>query len=477
MSSSLNANQAAWSVEISNADFLGRISAVMDGVCNPERPTCCPWCTNSLAYELSRDDNRVTLVQRKMPEFFTVCMGLLTHYASTHIPQLRQRLLANQHACPDRPAMHRRPLPCGMTDPVKMLIWALYTFVHHAMTGGTRPIDCTAYWHKPPFYRRHGHWPRNLTDIFPCGVEKGVEALVFWCCAPSMAHPFGLLAAVTFIARAVVLPHLLRSPTRERLLWAVLQILTPVVRPIPWSGPAPFRLPPGLTVPRNLRGAKYAVDQVLELLNTLHEGYDGQTHELLEFVSGYEELLLRALEWQVPCYAEDPEPRELRRSPRMMLDDHVALLHLLLDLPSAEPAQPTPMEVIRDATVRWFCARYCANAACRVNELSETGLQRFGVCSFCRLTRYCSRDCQRVDWTVAAPGVTHKMVCPLLSKLFSRLGKVPDVDTLLHSFEHAFDKCDFDVRDVRILHRWALASGILPASIETLQFSRPLALI
>ena len=69
--------------------------------------------------------------------------------------------------------------------------------------------------------------------------------------------------------------------------------------------------------------------------------------------------------------------------------------------------------------ISWLrCDRRCAAHACRRTMLDRPdGEDRpLPLCSRCTLARYCSRDCQRTDWTRGHP-YSHRALCAVLVDL------------------------------------------------------------
>ncbi|EJD35145.1 hypothetical protein AURDEDRAFT_117443 [Auricularia subglabra TFB-10046 SS5] len=106
--------------------------------------------------------------------------------------------------------------------------------------------------------------------------------------------------------------------------------------------------------------------------------------------------------------------------------------------------------LLHRSLARRALSRMCGNHACGMTEASSAVKHKFQRCGRCMFTLYCSRNCQRQDW---AEGVTHKSVCPLLSRIAAATGNFANYD----GFEVAFLSCGFEREEENLLFRWAIA--------------------
>ncbi|EJD37156.1 hypothetical protein AURDEDRAFT_173790 [Auricularia subglabra TFB-10046 SS5] len=424
--------------------------AFLDAVADPLNPTCCPWCFNLFIAAIMNNPEALFALKRHAHDLWITCINLIVLYAENDVPRLRRRLTENQRNCSERSESHKYRFAGGLTDSFDIFIDGMLEFVRVGMTAGQNPVFSDAR-DEQSFHRRNGIWPKDLKALFPLGVGKTVEALVHWCCVPMSLSPIMLFEIYLMTARPVIMPKLLESPCRERLVWACLQGLTPGPS-VPWSGPPPFTRPRGLAVPLALRRDGEMVETAVSILNAIRADFGAKTSDATRFLAGYESLVLSALERLAPVTGPTKEA----------VVSYKCLLRTTLGRDNDEcPGGLLPRShAVHDFLERCMANRACAAPGCDEAELSEThGVRRFLSCELCRIVRYCSKACQRADWKHGAP--RHKDVCPLMTSLRQRR-------VIIGAGHEAFDEDlaerGYDPKDIDILYEWAFASELLPAS-------------
>ncbi|EJD37181.1 hypothetical protein AURDEDRAFT_173816 [Auricularia subglabra TFB-10046 SS5] len=396
--------------EFTKKKLKARTDAFLADVTDPLNPTCCPYCFNVFVSMVVICPNALSELKKFAHEFWETCVSLLIIYSKSDVPHLRQALAQSQLNCRDRQTWHKHRFPGAPIDSFDFLIDGLCYAVQAAMELGTNPVFCTDR-SKQSFHRRNGIWPTNIKSLFSLGVERTVDALLHWCCAPMSPLPLVLLETYLMTARSLVFPLLLDSPRRERFLWALLQAMTPGIL-IPWPGLLPFALPRGLTVPLSLRGAPAFSLPAMALLDTLYADYGAHKGDAMHIVADYRVVLLSALE-QLPI--KDGKlglaVQSARESLLRCLSGHEKVACL--------GGMGARTEVAYDFLGRLASEHRCAGPGCGDAEISEVaGVRRFKSCELCRVVRYCSRACQRANWTRGRP--RHKDVCPLVCSLLQR---------------------------------------------------------
>ncbi|EJD40529.1 hypothetical protein AURDEDRAFT_170344 [Auricularia subglabra TFB-10046 SS5] len=448
-----------------------RIDEFLDGVSDPLNPTCCPYCFHVFILSVVNCSKALSALKKYARDFWKSCIGLLVIYAESDVPRLRQALKHNQLKCSER-ERHKERIG---GDSFEIFINALCFLVQTGLTAGPNPAF-SAERQKQSMHRRGGIWPTTIKSLLPLGLARTIDALVHWCCVPTTAAPLQLLETYLMTARALVFPRLLNSPRRERLLWALLQALTPGPA-VPWSGRPAFSMPRGLAVPLALRGSPYMVQHAVMLMDTLRADFGARRDDAARLVAGHEIILLSALEQlptedaAAPCEFKekiceqgecglDEAQCEAKRTRRSIISLR-CLLRSLLGRENDECAggQDPRVEIVHDFLERLAAERTCACPRCTEAELSESArVRRFGSCELCRVVRYCSKSCQREDWKRGVP--RHKDVCPLICSLLQRGAELGDIE----AFKEALEEMRYHPKDMDILYEWAAVSDILPAS-------------
>ncbi|EJD37141.1 hypothetical protein AURDEDRAFT_129636 [Auricularia subglabra TFB-10046 SS5] len=439
-------------------ELLARVESFVEGAAElePCNMSSCPRCFRVLVREIVRCDMSLRHLRKYYPDFFEACLILIIEFADADIPRLRERLSANQLQCADRTKLHKIKFTAPFSsDPLDMFLEALYIMVTGGLTHGKNPIfNANPQLNKKHFTARKGYWPSNLDELFPLGIEKCLDALIFWCCVPFSEDPFQLLNKFIFIARPLVMEPLLGSPRRERLAWAQLQAMTPSTRVAwPLGREPPFQIPRGLSVPRSLRGSAVAVTTALVQLYALSTDTDARSTDAARFVAGLEHEFMQTL---MPLPEQLPETaalqlRTVNKYVCMMLPDH--------GRDTCGLTLPNKVSVISDYFIRCADDRRCARPGCENSELAvegEDGPRRFKQCGRCKTVRYCSRACQRAHWRHEAP--PHRDVCPVICELIS-LG-VP-LGAKYEDFGIVYTTCRMRGEKEEILYQAALGSKLL----------------
>lgn len=435
-------------IDLTGRDVLSHVDEFVASTTQWVDSNLCAYCLAVLSLQIDDDCGPQCLtfntLQVYRHDLWVQSMRLLIELTTTDIPRLRRRLVANHHKCSSN--LHDVELAREMTDPIDMLLHALTAIVTSGLTRGLRPLQPRGESYKY-FHKRNGHWPVSIEQLFPLGAQRGVDALVFWCCVAIEPAQFSLLTTVLTVARSVIIGHLLESPTRDRLAWAIARTLS--VSALVWPTTAtPFTAPPGLALTDRLRGDPHAITAILTFLTLLRDDVNARSDETPRFVRGYEAPLLAALSSVVSRFGADPRAA--------IAHEYIALLRS----DSAPKITPDAVATIHEFLLRRGASRLCANTACAQAELTEGGgVRPFQQCGGCRFVRYCGRECQRRDWNVGTAGTRHKDICPLLCKLLGAAD--PYMEGV--EFRLAFDALGLADADVAALHRWALSGGLLPA--------------
>ncbi|EJD37142.1 hypothetical protein AURDEDRAFT_173776 [Auricularia subglabra TFB-10046 SS5] len=426
-----------------------RMKAFLNAVCDPLNPTCCPWCFALLVTSTWTDTTNMLSLQKRGHDFIQACICMLVLYSESGIPTLRMALAKAQRACPERETLHKHRSHGVLKDPFDILLESLLHVVQVALICGDNPV-CTASGLGVSFHRRNGFWPVEIKQLFPLGVARTVDALVHWACAPLSGKPLDVLVSYIRVVRPVVFPVLLESPRRDRVVWLVLQALTPGPG-VPWTDDEPpFAMPPGLSAPIKLRRDGELVSPAIYVLSNVRCGSQAHGDDAQRLFAGYEAPIRAALKAMIV------PPEHVEHVP-----DYICFLSTALGDDAGCPhtfGEMPKRELLYNSLVRKIGERWCCGPRCDKNEISfDEGVRRFLCCEHCLLVRYCSRECQRKDWKRGA----HRDMCPILATARRRGLVVTEGYT---KFTETITNAEMEVEDLDALYDWALGGNFVSQS-------------
>ncbi|EJD37138.1 hypothetical protein AURDEDRAFT_129634 [Auricularia subglabra TFB-10046 SS5] len=323
--------------ERTGQDIVSHIQRFMSEVSDPSDPACCPRCFSIIGWALDRNCSptccTLNTLRLHMHDFWILCLRILAVLSECRVSRVRQTLEYNCHVCPYRRSLHAVGVADQLSDPFEMLLDGLYAVLIPGLSSGKQPLvqDDGSYKY---FHKRRGYWPLSPEQLFPLGVQRGVDALVFWCSSPINSAQFALLTAVMNSARSIVVPRLLASPTRDRLLWAITQAITPSNAAVAWprSGPS-FAIASDLST---TRGDVEIVNSVLQFLTLFRDDVNARADETTRLLAGYERPFRQALTVVSQRCADDP---------------HIGIAHYYLNMLSGAGAPHHPVSVLHEFLV------------------------------------------------------------------------------------------------------------------------------
>ncbi|EJD35510.1 hypothetical protein AURDEDRAFT_175441 [Auricularia subglabra TFB-10046 SS5] len=270
-----------------------------------------------------------------------------------------------------------------------------------------------------------GGWPRSLEELFPEGTDRTLRSLLNLLEAdfPVGATILDRLSGF----RPFVLPFLATPEHRARIIAKLLARARAATSEIS-SSFAKLR-PPVLPAvhDRLTEGHTKPIEHLVQLLLFIFAHADRGVDDGLMFVAGREPELFGVLNALI----------ERIRDPLKTHDPLVRLIGLIWSgspdtnwAPTGRPDMPPyiwetfrreltkqkdPYIALGSSLLEQTMRRSCH--ACRkpVHEKETSG--GFARCANCRAVRYCSRQCQRADWS--RPAYPHKDVCGMLRELFA----------------------------------------------------------
>lgn len=401
-----------------------QLAAAME---NPKRPTCCAYCLRGFTLHLMQNSAALGAVRRFCHPFWRACMVLITTpRGDAELLSLNQQLLNNMDICPRMADLHvGRPDPdLSLANPLPLLVQLIYILLYKAMHGGAR--DMTFIAPKKGFGSKGVLWPVDHLDLIPLGAYESAVAHISWCCRllPHQSPVIHYLGCALSVSRHTLFPHLLESPLRERLLWCLVNLLDgsgegggPGTALFPWTQAAQAQMECTTFQRPELSFAVPFMNlpSLVVFISTLHVGNDAARHDFLRFCHGCESALISACDHAV---------RSLSAKANLWATN--VLVHFALELlshtgpTSHRPADSLPFpDIINsgiDYYVRLYSAltvsyhrRHCFGPSCG----RATNAEGFPRCGRCHFTQYCSKACQKEDWTRSA--VPHKQICHILA--------------------------------------------------------------
>ncbi|EJD41472.1 hypothetical protein AURDEDRAFT_186462 [Auricularia subglabra TFB-10046 SS5] len=395
-------------------------------------PVYCPPCLLMNIKRLLKDpSNIVPCLQPTCHGFWNAAIVVLTtRRTAVEMDAIRAPLRLNIAQCPNRDSHRDHSVGADVDD---LLVEALFLCLHAAFLPGkgNRSIFDPSH-PKKSFASKRGLWPLSPSNLMPFGARQSVIMYVRWCCTLQFTGAPACLASLIFGCRSLVLPYLLESPTRQRFVWSLVQMLNmdrarddfawPETVSGTYSLPDP--VPTWFTAPMERLSLWHAG----ELISALTNGPDAHPEDLTEIWAGFERPLLSALNVALEVVTRNPEANYLHEEQADSLCHWaVCTQRVCPDIPlhpaAAHLEDEAMPKTIQGHLTLLYQRRACWGPGCNV-VAADVGRQ-LQLCARCKFTQYCSKECQRADWRYEhAP---HKGVCPLLRPMVSahQEGKTP----------------------------------------------------
>ncbi|EJD35190.1 hypothetical protein AURDEDRAFT_130753 [Auricularia subglabra TFB-10046 SS5] len=424
-------------------DLGQRLCAFIAAAMDLGTMSICPICFRVLILWAINDTKTLGFVLLKFPEVLKTALRLivLLSEAEANIPALRVRLQDNVFQCSGKETLHRMRTTSNTRDPFDRLLEALYCLVTYALKRGPKPMydEVKHQASQKHFFGRKGIWPLELKDLFPLGIERTLDAFLFWCCVPFTVLPFDVLNGYLAIARPVIINPLLA--------------LTPNLN-VPWPADCavPFTTHPGLRMANGLRGDEKMVNVVLATLGMLRASVDTRRDDVRHFLTGFETEFLGVM--QALSLEE------------LGLEVHLSAVEqyrciLCGGRQQCEHDAPDRALYVHGYIFRSVRTYRCAGLDCSRHELGgieddEEPRELFRRCGGCKVMPYCNVGCQRAHWKLNAP--THREVCEVLRGMMGR--GVDMFSEYPNCFLNAYD--ELSTGDAELLFAAAAQSQIMP---------------
>ncbi|KZV99389.1 hypothetical protein EXIGLDRAFT_725346, partial [Exidia glandulosa HHB12029] len=348
-----------------------------------------------------------------------------------------------------------------------MFFDAAYECIYVGVTLGEKAIALRSKPNQGFNSSKRGEWPLAIDSMFPSGESESIASHVFWCTQLFSPYPTYVLCQLVVIARPIVLPIILREPLHGQLMWSLVQELdpfspTPVEHWLFSGGRTPCTLPSDWKTFRWLTVKPRLAPFVAgTFLHFLHKGPDSGYDDSDRFLRGYERAMWPAVKSACSELRSQGERGGGQDLIQGALDGYAVTLHEALKLPESEldpallrlaNALPSDNDEENIFTIaipiymylkRSSNLRACFGPGCGMTMQRNEG-KPFQVCSGCKVVRYCSKACQKRDWSEDRK-FPHKETCPVFRRLLAQPGITLNCEAM--DFQKAFFQPDVHVDD------------------------------
>ncbi|EJD41848.1 hypothetical protein AURDEDRAFT_186289 [Auricularia subglabra TFB-10046 SS5] len=434
----------------------------------PDNPAVCPLCLARFLTELWADSKKpLRHLRYSCHPLFNALMRVLS---SPHVFERRhalsRALVRNQHQCRTccpvpvpRAVFLQRLKKVAREDDIYDSALDLY------VSGCGTAIYNALHSARTSFGNERGVWPSAPEHIFPTGPETTMYTLVVWFLTPCVRWDrVGMsFVAIMFAHRPLAFAALVAGSNRTRILELSISALDECIRQCKAAlATASDTFTATGIFSRPFDAVRPVLEKyggALQVLSCVRSGTGGKATEFEQFVKGYER----------PLYDRVLGVLELTPGEHYLDLAGVAtfLAHLL-----SIPEQEKPNFLIAAADRAYlplldpFFALYqdlhdahddwrCRGPGCTRISHDTTSGQRFARCARCKLSQYCSRECQRRDWK--RDGIPHKEVCPILQQVFAAANLRMEPE----EFSDACRSHGISVSQAERLGEWAAETGFM----------------
>lgn len=462
-----------------NVNLLSLTKALND----PIRPACCPLCFYCWSLTNKPNEPMVRFMRMGRQDLLDASMSTLTAPRSdAELRIFQQHLLANYRSCDACLKQNLIDSFVGETDERRavsaaaLFISSLYRLMTACLADNQSALVSRAIKQKGFNKESENEWPSAPEQLFPHGPSGTVKTHIFWACLlPDPTAPIHFLNYCLIIARPFFYPRLVAPPNNGNLAWIVARMLGSLDTAAPDSAllSPPFALPEGWRFPvlKDSKGDTLVLTAI-SLLHTIRSGPDGEISATLDFITGTEAVLFPAVQSALALLPLSESSEEFST-----LAAFAHLLQRRLGLPdSAMDARVIawrqrvhPQRFTVDAILHHYLCqrardvRACAGPGCGATVItSGTPGRAFQVCAKCKLLRYCSRECQRRDWTEGE--LPHKTLCKILRKepFTARTLLGTSLDEWTAAWDRARSSGSVSDDDWLPLVAWAISDDMLP---------------
>ncbi|KZW01046.1 hypothetical protein EXIGLDRAFT_830252 [Exidia glandulosa HHB12029] len=402
---------------------------------DPHHPSVCSACLMGFLDEIMRDIGSLRGLRANCHDFWNALMRFTTVERTVESRMaMKAELFKIRRRCR---ATHS---PRNMEDSLLIDVFTrCCATLAFCLNIGANPM--TNVKSSKAFGSKRGLWPTEPDQLLPYGAKTSITTLKVWYCSLLALPPISLLGSILICCRHLAFPEVCASPVREHIIESTIETLkacVQVAQPHLQKFERQWR---GRTTPRGARkmslmqhvGPIRAIGLVLDVIA---RGPDAHRDDQRQFARGYEKPLYDVVCSCLPFFDDDDEMKE-------WLAYFVTVLHTELQLPDSDlPAFARaslqnlaeevidPYRAMRKVLETASSRRDCRGPGCG-KSVHESGTGKpFPRCSGCKLVQYCTKECQKADWT---HGIPHKEICGIIKEVWTYASLEMDP----HEFEKA----------------------------------------
>ncbi|KZV98370.1 hypothetical protein EXIGLDRAFT_763670 [Exidia glandulosa HHB12029] len=435
------------------------LPALRDAHC----PTFCTDCTLHplevlLKLHPTTHTNALILRQRHHELLTTIMNFLTTPRSDEDLNILRDSLLHASCACPLRSQHASSPVSAGDTtgDALQALAYTI-----------SAVLEAAPDMLRTQLFSRKGLWPRSPTDLLPRPPQETLTSLLAWADRAERSQrrtqtrvACNILHLLLTVCRPELLPELFVHETRLLCIDIMVRQLVAAAADIGNNAMSESPL--------------LCIETVVDVFHIITYGLGSQTDDWAVFAWDSEPRLIRALDAAWHCVDETTH-LDLK-SMIMILQNYLATLtgrYELLSQPILDAFQAISSSADIYMHIYFLLKAVDGSVECNYLECRKHTRDieggRLRKCGSCRLTRYCSRECQKRHW-VAQP-LPHRLICPALTEIFqfaplsissAAFGVMCRTSPRPHSFFHLVYSflCQDEALNFRITRRWLVTLSI-----------------
>lgn len=432
-----------------------------------QKPGICAKCFSVFAHALLEEHCAPLAVQllKSHHDFWTACARVASAPGSHgELSPLRSLLDSNIAACPTK-SWHIYAVK-GLRDSVACLMDALCRCLWVAVGSGSQRK------HKNILLSKNGMWPSTLEQIMP----EGIGAYARWACVLPTHCGLALVSRLTVIARRQVMAELIATPTRDRIAATLVRAFRQWrIRAVEFPAASRHLLAHDVDLGRpELEEASHILLQAMHMLLVFSDGPDGRLDDFGAFAAGYERLLHDA----IIDLLTKPKVKDIKQT------DGLVVFASVLQARAGLPVHPLVEKYRRQPDVQRYVqngltfgdtvflylrernnSRLCSGPGCTKGARDGACTRALSFCARCRIMRYCSPECQKLDWKEGRCDVPHKIVCPALCKSLAH-GLI-GVDGSMAAFSDAYHRRTVLTDEETVsLTTLALLDDILPVEFK-----------
>jgi len=456
----------------SEEQIILKTATIAQDLSDPRAPKICPLCLHDVLETVIVP--QMALLSKLSHDFWDAVVRFVALKRSdVEIALLEDNLTILLRRCPFHTRHITKPYNDMNQSLVQIVLDVMLEDIFNVLNGPEPNAESSmkrAHSERRAFGTASGNWPQKPGQLLPYGAESSLQAYISWAADPLLPWALLTISSLNVAVYPMVAPALVANPALKLLL--ARAISRPLVYPRTieaWkASPGSRDRPPPDCIAR---------DGAFSVLTGLHlDPYSTPAFRHAFAGDGVAEILFPALcdfviragnlpgdstrvagLWLAVTY--DALPAEIIRS-----NIPVQIQMMIAAYKQHFIGQETVADLCYKALRAWDALRKCSAAHCTTQLMTLEGTVPLLRCIQCKTARYCSRNCQRVDWKDGKSnghGIPHKELCPAVTaaRLFG--GFDSTLSKPQPEFAAAFETGGALEPYSNILVRWTRGSGML----------------